>query len=67
MQNLTQKRVISEGARHKTGFSGFTFKNTIGGKYSNELAGVDRIKYGKIKDEIADGVELTRALLTVPK
>jgi hypothetical protein len=58
--NPTKKRIISEGARHKTGFSGFTFKHSVGNKYPKEIAEVDRIKYGKVKDEIGDGVELTR-------
>ena len=58
MKNNPKKQINLEGARNKTGFSGFTFKKTIGDKYSKKLAQVNRIKYGKVKDEVDDGAEL---------
>jgi hypothetical protein len=63
MQNITQKRMISEGARNKTGFSGFTFKHSVGDKYLKEIAEVDRIKYGTVEDSFFDGATLSRVTL----
>lgn len=67
MINLTEKRVISKGAKHKTGFSVFTFKRMIGSKYSKEIAEVDRIKYGTVTDPFIDGAVLSRVTPTDSK
>ncbi|MCX6718985.1 MAG: hypothetical protein NTZ38_01250 [Candidatus Taylorbacteria bacterium] len=54
-----QKTDNLEGARNKTGFSGFTFKRVIGDKYVNKIAEVERVKYGAVKDEVKDSATLS--------
>ena len=63
MDKNIQNEVTLEGPRHKTGFSGFSFRRTIGDKYSNEQTEVQRVKYGEIKDEITDGAVLSHIVL----
>ncbi len=54
-KNLTER----ESPRTKTRFSGFSFRRLIGNKYSNTVVEVDRVKYGTVKDEVADGAILS--------
>jgi len=67
MKNNPKKQAALEGARNKTGFSGFTFKRAIGNKYRKEIAEVDRIKYGTVEDSFFDGAVLSHVAPTDAK
>lgn len=57
------KKDSKKESTDKTGFSGFTYKGKLGGKYKKEISEVKRIKEGEVTDDVADTAELTTLII----